>query len=116
MTRTEQLKLFRDKCNELGQSEVARRLNKSSSAVCQLFHDNYKADPGAILQAVEVTFGMSTVICPVMGEISLKRCDDERKIPLSAASPRRIRMHNACKECGGRLEAFRQNDTNLNEV
>lgn len=99
MNRTEQMKLFRDKCDELGQSEVARRINKSPSAICQLYHDTYKADSSAILQAIDETFGTSTVACPVMGEIPLKRCAEERKTPYSAASPRRIRMHKACKEC-----------------
>jgi hypothetical protein len=99
MTRTEQMELLRMRCGELGQSEVARRINKSPSAVNQILHGNYEADPGAVLLAVEETFGGTTIVCPVMGEIPLKRCADERKTPLSASSPRRIRMHRACKEC-----------------
>jgi len=99
MTRAEQMRLLREKCEELGQSEVARRINRSPSTISQLLHDKYKADPAAVLQDVEETFGTTLVACPEMGEISLKRCLEERNTPFSAASPRRIKMHRACKAC-----------------
>jgi hypothetical protein len=99
MTRDEQMKLLLEKCAELGQSEVAKQIDKSPSTVNQLLHGSYRADPGAILQLVEETFGTSTVMCPEMGEIPLKKCAEERQTPFSAASPRRIRMHRACKAC-----------------
>jgi len=102
MTTAELLPLFKAKVDELGQAEVGRRIGKSSSAICQLYHDNYQADPASLLRRFEEEFCNSTVMCPAMGKITLKRCSDERNTPLSASSPRRIRMHLACKECGGK--------------
>ncbi|MBK5274589.1 MAG: hypothetical protein JJE30_06010 [Desulfuromonadales bacterium] len=102
MTRQDLMKRFRDTVDELGQSEVARRIGKSSSAVNQVYHGTYQAEPSVLLRRFEEEFCGTTIKCPEMGEISLKRCSDERGTPLSASSPRRIRMHKACKECGGK--------------
>jgi hypothetical protein len=102
MTTTELLPLFKAKVDEIGQAEVSRRIGKSSSAICQLYHGTYPADPAGLLRRFEEEFCGTTVVCPVMGEITLKRCSDERTTPFSASSPRRIRMHQACKECGGK--------------
>lgn len=102
MTTAELLPLFIAKVDELGQAEVGRRIGKSGSAICQLYHGTYRADPASVLRRFEEEFCNSTVTCPEMGEITLKRCSDERNTPLSASSPRRIRMNQACKECGGK--------------
>lgn len=103
MTTTELLPLFRAKVDELGQANVARRIGKSTSTVCQLYHGTYPSDPAAVLRRFEEEFCGTTVDCPVMGEITLKRCSEERATPFSASSPRRVRMSQACKECGGKL-------------
>ena len=99
MTTTDLLELFRDKVCELGQSKIARRIGKSPSAVNQIYHGTFLAEPTALLRRFEEVFCGTMVNCPEMGKITLKRCRDERETPFSASSPRRIRMHNACKEC-----------------
>ncbi len=102
MTITDLLPLFRKKVEEIGQSRVARQIGMSPSTINQLYHDNYNADPAAILRRFEEEFCGTTINCPAMGVISLKRCSEERSTPLSASSSRRIRMHKACKMCGGK--------------
>jgi len=100
VTNDELLPLFKAKCEEVGQARVARAIGKSPSAVNQLYHDTYRAnDPSGLLRGFEEEFCGSTVQCPEMGEIPVKRCSEERSTPFSASSPRRIRLHNACKEC-----------------
>lgn len=100
MTNAELLPLFKAKCAEIGQAKVAKLIGKSPAAINHLFHDTYNADPTWLLSRFEEEFCSSTVMCPEMGEIPLKRCSEERSTPFSASSPRRIRMHQACKECG----------------
>ncbi len=101
MTTEELLPLFKAKCEEIGQAAVARQIGKSDAAISQLFNDKYPSPPEPLLRRFEEEFCQSTLICPEMGEITLKRCSSERVTPFSASSARRIRMHNACKACGG---------------
>lgn len=102
MTPAELLPLFRAKCDKIGQAAVARSIGVSPGAVNQLYHDEYKANPAGLLRRFEEEFCGTTIECPEMGEISLKRCREERMTPFSTSSPRRIRMFAACKECGGK--------------
>jgi hypothetical protein len=103
MTTEELLPKFKAKCEEIGQTAVARQIGKSITAVCQLYNGNYPSPPEPLLRRFEEEFCSTTLICPAMGEISLKRCREERETPFSASSPRRIRMNQACKECGGKI-------------
>lgn len=102
MTTSELLPLFKTKCDEIGQAAVVRRIGASPAAVSQLYNGKYPSPPEPLLRRFEEEFCQTTVTCPSMGEIPLKRCSEERNTPFSASSPRRIRMHQACKECGGR--------------
>jgi len=101
MTTPELMTLFRAQCEEIGQSAVAKRIGKSPATVSQLYNGIYPSPPEPLLRRFEEEFCTTTIVCPEMGEITLKRCSAERSTPLSASSARRIRMHNACKECGG---------------
>lgn len=102
MTKAELLTQFKAKCEEIGQAAVARQLDVSSAAVSQLYNDKYPSPPEPLLRRFEEEYCSTTVMCPEMGEITLKRCSNERNTTFSASSPRRIRMFNACKKCGGK--------------
>jgi len=102
MTTAELLPLFKAKVDELGQVGVARRIGRSTSTVCQLYNGTYPSDPAGVLRKFEEEFCSTTINCPVMGQITLKRCSEERATPFSASSPRRVKMSQACKECGGK--------------
>lgn len=99
MTQHDRMDLLRAKVAELGQAEVARRIGKSDSAICQVLAGNYKGNPDNILALVEEQFGSATVNCPVLGEIPLKRCAENRRRPFAATNPTRVRLYRACKEC-----------------
>lgn len=99
MTSTDRMALLRDKCADLGQAEVARRIGRSGSTISQILSGKYCGDPAAVLQLIDETFGGSTVECPVLGEITLNRCANQRKKPFAATNPVRIALYAACKEC-----------------
>jgi transcriptional regulator with XRE-family HTH domain len=94
--------LLTQQVGKLGQAEVARRLGYSPSAINQVIHGNYKGDATAILTKVEEIFGKTTIICPILGEITLGKCADNRKRPFAATNPIRVRLYRACKTCGGK--------------
>ena len=82
-----------------GQASVARQLGYSPSAVNQALKGTYGGSLDNLLQRVAETFGDGTVMCPVMGEIPLKRCALERRKPFSVTSPQRVKLYVACRRC-----------------
>lgn len=99
MNGDQALQLLHEKVYELGQTETARRLKISPSAVNQLLHGKYKASPKAILTKVTEVFGGLSVQCPVLGTIPLVQCSEEKKRPFTASSNLRVRLFRACREC-----------------
>jgi hypothetical protein len=100
MTRTDQMELFRTKCDELGKAEVARRTGYSPPTISQLYNAAYGADPSAILQRVEEVFASDkSVACPMLGPITPGKCAEQRRRPYAATNPQRVRMFRACKAC-----------------
>ncbi len=102
MTTTDRMQLLREKCAEFGQAEVARRLGYSPSAINQALKGAYQGSLDNLLTRVEEIFGTSTVICPVLGEISLRKCSENRKRPFAATNPLRVQLYRQCKKCGGK--------------
>jgi hypothetical protein len=107
MTKIDAMQLFIQKVDEKGQAQVARDLERSASAINQLYRGKYKGAPDAILDKVIEVYGGLTVTCPVRGEISLADCARERKKPYeSVTNPAAARLYRACRRCrhnGGKL-------------
>lgn len=99
MTKPDAMSLLKEKVSELGQAEVARRLGKSDSAISQILSGKYQASPDEILKRVVEIFGGLSVECPVLGEIPLAKCADERKKPFAATSHQRVALWKACQTC-----------------
>jgi len=91
--------LLRQAVASEGQAAVARQLGYSPSAVNQALKGTYRGSLDNLLQRVAETYGNGTVDCPVMGEISLKRCALERRKPFSVSSPQRVKLYVACRRC-----------------
>jgi transcriptional regulator with XRE-family HTH domain len=102
MTQPDRMELLRTKCEELSQAEVARRISRSPSAITQILKGSYQGDPTIILTLVEEVFGKSTVQCPILGEITLGRCAENRKREFAATNPTRVRLFRTCPTCGGK--------------
>lgn len=88
---------------ESGQAAVARRLGYSASAINQALHGTYGGSLDNLMQRVAETYGNETVVCPVMGEILLRRCADERRKGFAATNPQRARLLIACRDCTARF-------------
>lgn len=101
MTQTDRMTLLLRMVTEKGQAQVARELGYSASALNQVIKGSYKGELNNLLQRVAEVYGAETVVCPVMGDISLGRCAEEKKKPFSASSPLRVRLFKACRECNG---------------
>lgn len=98
--KNERMALLLRAVNEKGQAQVARELGYSASALNQVLKGSYKGELNNLLRRVAEVYGAETVNCPVMGDISLGRCAEEKKKPFSASSPLRVRLFKACRECG----------------
>ncbi len=99
---TDNMALLRKAVAEGGQAAVARRLGYSPSAVNQALKGTYAGSLENMMQRVAEEYGNETVICPVMGEIPLSRCAEERRKPFGATSPQRARLYLACQRCNVR--------------
>ncbi len=99
MTAPDAMNLLRQKVTELGQAEVARRLDVSAAAISQLLSGKYQASPDNILRRVVEVFGGLSVDCPVLGEIPLAQCSDERKKPFTTANHQAVALWRACQGC-----------------
>lgn len=100
MTTSDQLLLLRDKVAELGQAEVARRIEYASSTISQILGGSYAGNPDNVLAKVEEVFGTSTVNCPYFGyPIPLSACAKHRTRPFAATNPQRVQLFRACHSC-----------------
>jgi DNA-binding transcriptional regulator YdaS (Cro superfamily) len=87
---------------ELGQAEVARRLDISAAAISQLLSGKYQASPDNILEKVREIFGGETVACPELRtDIPYGECAAHRRREPTTDS-HYARMYRACKKCGGK--------------
>jgi hypothetical protein len=96
---TENMALLRKAVESDGQAAVARKLGYSPSAVNQALKGTYGGSLDNLMRRVAETYGHGTVQCPVMGEISLRRCAEERRKPFGATSPQRVKLYVACRRC-----------------
>jgi hypothetical protein len=96
---TDSMALLRKAVASEGQAAVARKLRYSPSAISQALKGTYGGSLDNMLQRVVETYGHGTVQCPVMGEISLRRCAEERRRPFGATSPQRVKLYVACRRC-----------------
>lgn len=97
---TDHMALLKEAVEAHGQSAVARQIGYSPSAVNQVLKGKYRGNPDGIMQRVAEVYGSGTVECPVLGEIPLSRCADERKKTFAPSSPVRAQLWRACRECG----------------
>jgi transcriptional regulator with XRE-family HTH domain len=100
MTNDARMDLLRDAVAEHGsQAKVGKRLGYSSATVSQVLSGNYGGQLDAFLTRVEEVFGKAEISCPVLGEILLPECVEERRKPFTTANPHRVRMFQACRVC-----------------
>ena len=101
MNNEEAINLLRAKCGELGQSNVAKAIGKSPSAINQLYHGTYKGAPDVILGLVVEAYGKVTLPCPFIGQdIPLRDCAENKRRPFGGATNSYlVRLFRACRTC-----------------
>ena len=100
MTNDDRLGLLREAVENLGsQAKVGKRLGYSAATISQVLSGSYGGQIDAFLTRVEEVFGTSEIKCPVLGEILLPECVEERRKPFTTANPHRVRMFQACRIC-----------------
>jgi hypothetical protein len=82
-----------------GLEVVAERIGYAKSAVCHVVRGTYKGRPDRILIAAEEKYSQENVECPVLGDITLSRCVEERHRPFAAVNPIRVRLARTCPKC-----------------
>ena len=89
------------------QAEVARRLGVSATMVNLVLKGTYKGNLQRLETLVRGTLMNESVTCPVLGEISKRRCLDEQARPFAVTNPQRVAVWRACRggcvNAGGRL-------------
>ena len=101
MTYPDAMKLLNEKVNTIGQVKVARLLGYSSgSIVSQVQSGTYNnGNTEVFMNKVIEVFGGLSVDCPVLGEIPLRQCAQERKKPFSLANSQRVELSKKCSKC-----------------
>lgn len=102
--------LLREAVTGSSQAAVARELGYSPSAINQALKGRYGGSLDTLLERVREIYGSGNVKCPVMGEITLRRCGEERRKHFGVTNPQRVRLYQACQTCearsvGGRSKA-----------
>lgn len=100
MTNTDRVQLLVEAVRaQGGQPKVAKMLGYSTATVSLVLNDKYSGDMEKFLTRVEEVFGDRIVDCPLLGEILLGKCVEERRRPFSTANPTRVKLYRTCKLC-----------------
>jgi hypothetical protein len=99
MTKPDAITLLRQKCDETSQADVARALGYNASTINMVLKGTYPGSTDNVLQRVIEVYGGISVNCPILGDIPLARCAEERKKPFAATNQQRIELYRACKTC-----------------
>ncbi len=93
-------------CDEAAsQGRVAKRLGKSSTTINQVLAKKYPAKLNDFAARVRGEFMRATVMCPVLREISTRRCQDEQTRPFSTSSRLAAELSRECLKCPNRRTA-----------
>ncbi|MBF0481306.1 MAG: LacI family transcriptional regulator [Desulfovibrionaceae bacterium] len=97
------LEILRARVEASSQAEVAKALDISRTAICQVLAGKYPAKTGRIEAKVLALFGATSVACPVRGEIAPAECSETRErartIGLRAGNPETVKLFKSCLNC-----------------
>ncbi|MCC7484587.1 MAG: hypothetical protein IT529_06315 [Burkholderiales bacterium] len=91
-------------CDRGSQAQVAKALGVSPTQVNQTVHNTYGGRLDRLEQRVRGTLMNQKVACPVLGEITRRRCIDEQGRRYAATNELRIELRRACPRCPNRLD------------
>lgn len=89
-----------DACDESSQGAVAKRIGMSAAVVNQALRNAYKGRLDRVADRVKGELLREVVDCPVLGEISTRRCLDEQVKKLGDCTNFMAReLWRACRGC-----------------
>ena len=94
-------------CDSSNQTAVARRLGVSHSVIGPVLRNSYQGRLDRIEQRVRGELMNECVTCPVLGEITKKRCIEEQARAgsgYSATNAIRVELRRACRACANRQQ------------
>ncbi len=92
------IEVLRNACAKpSSQTRVAKRLGVSATLVSQVLSGTYEGRKDRIEARVRGELMREKVYCPVLEEISQRRCQDEQRREFAATNPLRVAVHKACR-------------------
>lgn len=98
MAEADWMKVLRAECKRTSQNKVADRLGISLTVVNQVLKGTYKHPTTRLEERVRGELMQETVICPVLGELSKRRCQDHQARPFATTNPTRVQLYMACRK------------------
>lgn len=95
----EWISILAEACDQKSQSAVAQALRVSPTMVNQVLRNKYAGRLDRVEQRVRGELMRESVNCPVLGEITKRRCIDEQSRPYAATNQMRVELHRACPRC-----------------
>lgn len=96
-TEPDWIVVLRAECKRTSQSKAAHRIGRSATTINQVLKGTYPGNLKHIEERVRGELMNKTLICPVLGEISTRKCQDEQKRPFAATNPTRVQLYKACR-------------------
>lgn len=94
-----------EECDRSSQGKTAARLGiKSPAIVNQALQNKYTGRMDRLEERVRGELMNKVLACPVLGEISSRRCLDEQARPFVSSNALRLRLLRACAVCPNRRE------------
>lgn len=81
------------------QAEIAKLLGVSEGTISNALKGRYIGNVDALAERIRGELLDQTVDCPILGTITTRICQDERKKPFHTANPMRVQLWRACKTC-----------------
>jgi len=97
MADAEWIEVLREECKRTSQNKVARLTGASTATINQVLKGTYTGRLDRIEARVMRALMKQTHDCPVLGEISKKRCQDHQARPLATTNPTRVALYMACR-------------------
>lgn len=90
-------------CDGSSQAAVARQLGVSGAMINQALRNTYTGRMDKLEQRVRGDLMNERVTCPVLGDITKRRCIDEQSREYAATNALRVELRRACPRCANQL-------------
>lgn len=96
--------MLADACDRASQGAAAEKIGMSTAVINQALQNKYPGRLDRLEERVRGEFMHKVRACPVLGEISARRCLDEQARPFVSSNALRLRLNRACAVCANRRE------------